>query len=331
MSREIGSEFHSVCLDNGQGLELPLSGTLVFSGRTGIETVLKQIPNAKKAMLPSYCCDSMIQPFRDFGIEVGYYPVNFKERLIVEAIIPDDTDIFLWCNYFGFSVPMPDLSGFNGIIIEDITHSLLSVDSYHIQSHYIVASLRKWEPIYCGGYCAALNNTLDHKPTISPPEEFLNLKSSAMKLKADYLSNLNGEMKSRYLSMFGESNQWVTDNYSGLSIDRWSKEYLSNVDVAEQKKIRINNAKTLYEGLKDSVEFLFPEEDMNCPLFVPILLNNRDEVRRVLTANQIYCPVHWPKPEDCESNLYANELSLICDQRYSDDDMERIVCILKSI
>lgn len=334
MAREIGSEFHKVAMESGHGLVLPIQGSLVFSGRTAIETVLKEMPDVKKAMLPSYCCDSMIVPFRDVGIEVSFYPVNYKNGIKIAIDILENIDILLWCDYFGFYSPMPDFSEFinrGGVIIEDITHSMLSTHIYHTQSRYLVASLRKWEPISCGGYCAKVDGKLQYNPIISPPEGFMKLKKVAMELKAEYLDTLDKTKKSSFFLMFEEANHWLAENYSELSIDQWSREYLDTVDVEKQRNIRCSNAHTLYEQLDGLVQFLFPEEDMDCPLFVPILLQNRDEIRRILIANQIYCPVHWPRPEGCESNLYDIELSLICDQRYNEEDMEKIVAVLKKM
>ena len=40
---------------------------------------------------------------------------------------------------------------------------------------------------------------------------------------------------------------------------------------------------------------LFKEiKPKDCPLFVPILVEHRDEIRRLLASEGIYCPVHWP-------------------------------------
>lgn len=331
MIREIGSEFHRVAPDNGLGFSYPVPGLLVFSGRTAIETVLKEVTGARKAILPSYCCYSMIQPFQNMGIEVEFYSVNFENGLKIEVNISENTDIILWCNYFGFTVPMPDLSEFQGVVIEDITHSLLSAHPYHSHSHYLVASLRKWEPINCGGYCSNVRGKIHYGPTISPPLEYTRMKTVAMELKKEYLLDFDNKKKLRFLSMFEESNQWLAENYSELSIDPWSIEYLSAVDIEGQRQIRRRNAKVLYEGLEKKAQFLFPIEDMDCPLFVPILLHNREEVRKTLISNQIYCPVHWPRPDGCVSNLYDQELSLICDQRYNEEDMERIVSVLKPL
>lgn len=316
---EIGSEFNSKSIENGEGISFPKSGTLTFSGRTAIETVLKETFGVNTALLPSYCCDSVIEPFRKAGISVSFYDVNHKDGLKINLF--QNADVLFWCNYFGFETEMPN---FNGIIIEDITHSLLSDVSHNKRSDYWVASLRKWEPIYCGGYCSV------NKKLKSPPDEFLTLKANAMNLKTEYLLNSDEQKKKMFLSQFKKSNKWLADNYSDLGIDEFSKAYIENVPVAEQREKRRKNAHVLYAGLKNKVDFLFEEKEMDCPIYVPIIIHkNRSAVLQSLIEKRIYCPTHWPHPKaECESNLYDSELSLICDQRYNENDMERIVSAL---
>lgn len=333
MVREIGSEFHRTPMETGSGLSFPGTGALVFSGRTAIETVLKQIPLARKAILPSYCCESMLEPFLKAGVAVSFYPVEYRDGLQVELRIPGDADILLWCNYFGFRTPMPDVSAFRargGVVIEDITHSLLSDVPCSTQADYYVASVRKWAPVLCGGYCAAANGRLHDVPQALPPEEFLQEKRGAMEQKAAYLERPDESEKARFLARFGESNHWLAENYTALAIDPWSAEWIRKADVQAQREARRRNARVLYEGLQGKIPFLFREKEMDCPLFVPVVPENRNEVRQRLTANGIYCPVHWPRPQGCQSGLYETELSLICDQRYSEQDMERILSVLDS-
>ena len=287
--------------------------------------------SARKATLPSYCCDSMIEPFRKAGIGIEFYPVNHHGELQVTLDAHSDADILLWCNYFGFRNRMPEMGEYlngGGVIIEDITHSLFSERPYHNQSNYLVASIRKWEPVNCGGFCSKVGGYLHQASLPEPPQEFVDLKLSAMEMKAEYLRGEMRDGKDRFLRMFADSNRWLAENYSGLGIDPWSREYLNHVDVDSQRRTRRANASVLYEALEGKVEFLFPEDDMDCPLFVPVLIKHRDEVRKRLTENGIYCPVHWPRPKGCVSNLYERELSLVCDQRYNTKDMERIAFVL---
>ena len=73
----------------------------------------------------------------------------------------------------------------------------------------------------------------------------------------------------------------------------------------------------------------------DCPLFVPVIIKNgkRDALKNYLLENQIYSPVHWPvskfhKLKKEEKNIYDNELSIVCDQRYDKDDMQRILNVI---
>ena len=315
--REIGSEFPYVQLD---GIQKPNriwdTGTLVFSGRTAIETVLKNEPAIRKALLPSYCCDSMVEPFRRAGIEVSFYPVEYRNGLQIDLTIPKDVDCLLWCNYFGFRKKMVDVSDFvarGGIVIEDITHSLFSEHPYHEDSHYLVASVRKWEAVLSGGYCVSRKGPMTFLPTIKPPADYVKQKTTAMQMKAHYLGGEHGVQKDEFLQMFAQSNHWLAENYSGLAIDDYSRKYLQNADVLAHAEIRKRNA---------------------CPLFLPVVIepNKRDAIRKTLIEHQIYCPVHWQKPNsDRESNLYDIELSLICDERYNEEDMYRIASVLNNL
>ena len=78
---------------------------------------------------------------------------------------------------------------------------------------------------------------------------------------------------------------------------------------------------------------LFPRlGERDCPLFVPILVpgGRRDALRRFLIEQDIYCPVHWPTSSfhrltEVERRVYDEELSLVCDQRYGETDMERVL------
>ena len=67
-------------------------------------------------------------------------------------------------------------------------------------------------------------------------------------------------------------------------------------------------------------------------MFVPILVpdGKRDGLKRYLIKKGIYCPIHWPvgkyhRLDERTEYIYKNELSLVCDQRYTEEDMERIV------
>ena len=342
---EIGSEFYICDEKPGQGLKWSKDldkSAFVFSGRTAIELAIKSILKEKtvrKALLPSYCCDSMIQPFHDQDITVSFYDINYRDECLdINLKLTNEVDVIVWCNYFGFTIPMPHLFDFKdrgGIVIEDITHSLLSETPYHGQSDYLVASLRTWGPMICGGYCAALNGELLQTDYPSPPSSFIKARIEAMEMKRDYLVSNGSIQKTEFLSNYHRSNEWLASHYHGLSIDEGSRQYILNTDFEAHRMIRRANAYTLYEGISGctNIKPLFREDRMDCPLFLPIIVEGggRSAIHQRLIENNVYCPIHWPRPSnECVSNLYNEELSLICDQRYTESDMRRLLSILLS-
>lgn len=346
--KEIGSEFEwcNNGIKNSGGLSvfsnLGKDIAMTFSGRTAFETVILDIKKIKKVAFPSYCCKSMIEPFIKYGIEIEFYQVDWNGHFISNINENMDCDAIVICNYFGFHVDYPIeilnvLRQRGCIIIEDVTHSMLSLKQKNYDSDYFVASLRKWGALTCGGICAKENGPLNYRPFTKPEKEFTLQKINAMKLKENYLFELGHSSintKEEYLNMFKQCNEWLENNYSDLTIDDISRTLIQNWNVSQMRKKRIENAKILYEGLKNihGISFLFPKEKMDCPLFVPIVIDEseRNEIRKSLKNNNIYCPIHWPVPDkNSNSTLYDKEMSLICDQRYTSYDMYRIIDVIK--
>ena len=341
--REIGSEFHFPKRDTPREILPHLNiewknAALCASGRGAIGLALDDMGDRRRALLPDYCCASMIAPFIERGIAVDFYPVNGQGTATIE---PDERhDVILLCRYFGYAQPI-DGAGLalfrqrGGRVIEDMTHSLLSDAPYTEHADYLVASLRKWAGLRSGGLCAKRSGALSVQPCGEPDAEFLSLRSLAMELKRSYLADGDPAKKQAYLKMFADCERRFAAQTGVLSIDALSRELLTEWDVDAMRAQRRQNASALHEGLKDtSYAPLFSLSEGDCPLFVPILAQDavaRDDLHRRLITRSIYCPIHWPRPDAaCVSPLYDRELSLICDGRYDVNDMERILDAIKT-
>lgn len=344
MVREIGSEFEwmpgTAAGTDISALFSGCDGVLTFSGRGALEQILKDCAPRRKAALPAYCCDSMIGPFLNAGAEVCFYPVGFDGRFTADyGAVPEDCDILLWMRYFGFSSPEPPaalirrMHGNGGVILEDCTHSLMCKAPCLDCSDYAAVSLRKWFALLSGGAAWKRNGTFGEKTLAAPPDAFVSLRLSAMRAKRAYLDAGQTGDKQAFLTQYGEANEWLRAHYAGLGIDAISAGALASTDLSAVRAARRRNAAVLYEGLKScpGVEPLFELGPDDCPLFVPVFLETaaRDALRRALIRESVYCPVHWPRPEGCVSALYDGELSLICDQRYDEEDMLRIIGIMQ--
>lgn len=339
--KEIGSEFwkindiverknDSIFLD-----EIGKDIKYLMSGRTAIDYILNNINDIKKIVyMPEYCCGSMVQPFIDNGYRIDYYKVDLIHNIYYINEL-QECSIFFGMSYFGYNDSNMDkyIEKFkekNVIVIEDITHRLLSKKNHSEKSDFLIASLRKWFPIYTGAI--AVNKNCNFKINVDNytiNEELVKYKKQAMQLKREYIHDTNVDSKDNFLDLFNKSNKLIVD-YKNKKMDEESIQMLKNIDVEYIIEKRISNTKIIEENFinNDNVKLLYNYKNGDCPLFVPIILKNRDNIRKKLIKNNIFCPVHWPKFNNSNNELYANELSLICDQRYTKEDMQREVKIL---
>ena len=196
---EIGSEFWkfdgNLIKDNSKFWNLGKDTKFVLSGRTAIFYVLKNILKHKKirkVYMPSYSCYSMIQAFKDLEIEVEYYDVYFNEILKYNIDLENDSDIFFAMNYFGYSDTnmesyIKNFKEKGKIVIEDITHSILSKKRYSEYSDFLIASLRKWLPISSGAIAVNMKEVFDLELSENTNEALIYLKTSAMENKKNYI------------------------------------------------------------------------------------------------------------------------------------------------
>ena len=103
--------------------------------------------------------------------------------------------------------------------------------------------------------------------------------------------------------------------------------HLNRDEIANRRR---QNAGILIDGLRNLSSIIqIPQIDttVDVPLFIPVLMETekRDSLRKYLIDRGIYCPVHWPEVMGAAVGIRKNELSLICDQRYSAGDMKAIV------
>ncbi len=351
MYSEIGSEFWSGCSnEDGTGIYeyLPYRENVILtlSGRTALDLIIKDIKSKNEKQLavymPAYCCHSMIQPFNDNGIEVKFYDVDFVNgRFTLDISSEDNSDIFFAMEYFGYHIDgfesnLQEQRNKGKIIIQDTTHSLFEKSSEH--ADYYFASIRKWFNVNAG--YVSKNSLWSTKNELTSENTFSALRNDAFTLKKKYMEGEEID-KDKFLSEFGRAEEVVDKDYRNYRPDAASFETLERINTKELILRRRNNAKALIaeltsEKFKDVVATVDGINNDEVPLFVPIFVQERrDELRRHLVANNIYLPVHWAEYDEtsCPANakkMYKTELSVVCDQRYDERDMFRIVECIKS-
>ena len=328
MRREIGSEFWDVPTIDQKNNLFPESTQWFLSGRSALQAIIKNLGGARSISLPSWCCDSMIKPFVDAGYEVHFYPVYWREGLVQEISL--DSDVLFLMDYFGYSSDAPIIGDYKGVIIRDVTHSLFS--SSYADADYYFGSFRKWCGVWTGGYAWTEE---EHRLVEEKGDDFgyIPLRERAMNLKNSYIHGWGVNDKD-YLRIFDDAEETL-EHVGIVPADFRDVDLAEKLDVEFIKNRHRANAEVLRAALPDWL--MFPKlSPTDTPMFVPILVpdGKRDELRRYLIKHEIYCPVHWPvsgyhKLNERTETIYKNELSLVCDQRYTEEDMYRMVEAIK--
>lgn len=325
-------------------------GVLLLSGRTAIDRICKDILSLGRVgcvYMPAYCCSSMITPFIKNGFSIEFYDIGFDGEKMTYYVIGDkNIDILYLNNYFGFKT-FVDIEWIRGkqeegsIVIYDKTHSLfLQNDPYMEVADYVFCSLRKWFGVASG---AILHKKGGDLIDLALREcNYVQAKFNAQILKAQYLTGDESVRKDTFYSVFAEFSHQLEEDYADYKMDDKSILLLKSMDFMELMDRRRRNAELLYTELRDVgwLKFLFGSMgDGVVPLFVPVIIETpelRDKLRNMLITRQIYCPIHWPKdtmiaPHMEVNRIYDREISLICDQRYTPNQISGIVQTIKEL
>ena len=336
----IGGEFQITVTDilNAQNQHFEAPDVYTFSsGRAALYQILKYLKLEKGIshfLLPDYLCSSVLVPVKELGLDFSFYPID--ERLELEEIefkkqYKKGTAVLL-INYYGLQNLNSQIKAIrnineHAIIIEDDVQAYYEFKKPLDSVDFKFTSLRKTFAVPDGG----LVKTKHHLPKVSVPNTFGQYKAAAALLKSMREGNFNDQI---YLELF-EKGESLIDSELECGMSQIAEKLYSFMNEEHVKVRRLNNAEYLIEELKKIgiCPILFLEEG-HVPLFIPILLKNRDEVRKAMFQKEIFCPVHWPL-EGMEikrgEQMYKEELSLIIDQRYGRKEMDQIVSILKSL
>ena len=326
---EIGSEFWEVPTADRPTHVFPDAAQWFLSGRSALRAIVGELKGCRTAAMPAWCCDSMVRPFLDAGMTVRFYPVYMQDgRLVQEPSC--DSDVLFVMDYFGYGAASPDIRDYQGIIVRDVTHSLFSKAAF--KGTYCFGSLRKWCGVWTGGFAWA-GDGHPLKMEQGDDRRYTALRREGMARKSAYIRGEASADKG-YLKIFDAAEEALETAIAAPAAQR-------DVDLALRLDAKVivarrrANAEVLRKAFSE--QLMFREMGAgDCPMFVPILApgGKRDELRRYLIEKEIYCPVHWPVSswhglDERTARIYRDELSLVCDQRYSPEDMERMVMVMK--
>lgn len=334
-NRVIGGEFELTAIPN---VKAKSTGFYSYaSGRTALYQILKSIKlTTLKVWLPDWLCESMIDAVKRAGIDYRFYSLNCNLQMDVTKFVEknrpiSENDAIVLVNYFGLvdvNQTIAELSSLkvHSIIIEDDVQALFSFLNENHTADYCFTSLRKSIAAPDGG----LVRTKYDMPQVTATNTFSVHKLQGAMIKGAANENTDDNV---YLTHFIQGEDLIENNYESVMSDEATRIFI-DTDFQTVAQKRKENAKYLQaELLKLGIKPILPITENKTPLFVPIMVNNRDEIRKGLMKHGIFCPVHWPLREDMKrlpmgTVMAEKELSIVIDQRYGIDDMNSIIEIL---
>lgn len=321
---ELGSEFMNNSYKKGKNEYLSLIDypkRYVLSGRTGLYLIAEELLNVgvSSVALPAYCCASMIAPFIEAKFNVSFYESN---------VVPASEAVIIM-DYFGFvsdkTAKYAKMCRTAGLkVIVDATQTAFSKAKSYDIADFIVVSYRKWFDCLCAAVYSR-----DGFTTIEYGKEAVEYTATwreAAKKKRKYIDAGIGDKK-EFLNLYNKANTILAKDYIGYKATREEIEMFESADSEFIRSSRKKNALVLMSALIGKLDLIFEElHEKDCPLHVPVILpsENRAELRKQLVLKEIYCPCHWPINQVYpykKTCLHDEEMSLICDQRYTAEDM----------
>lgn len=327
----------------------PDSGDLAFlmSGRCAIYYALEDImltDHKRVAYVPIYTCETVLAPFEKAGYQLLFYDVDRSMTPVFDPSVLNQISVLSLCGYYGFCTydrEFVRLCRECGIrIIEDTTHSILSLDGIDPCCDYIVGSLRKWIGIPSGGFAIKTHGHFTKK-LLKPAFTHLDMRTAAMVEKETWSHSSDPEASQKLAaatSVFWDAELMLRGIFNSYESDPESINIMKHIDINTIRRKRQENYCYLLEHLMPSPDLtiVFPVlAKETVPSHFPFFAENRKQIQDYLKAYGVSSTVYWPIASVIQltghpnaAYIYDHVFSLPCDQRYGPKEMEYICHLL---
>ncbi|WP_296949158.1 hypothetical protein [uncultured Massilia sp.] len=305
-------------------LELPRTGTSVHPGAYRFQSArvafLALLRSARPARvwMPLYLCDTMYAPLREAGVVCMPYSIDARFDIATEIVL-HEKDWIYYVNYFGLRDSYVDslLERFGPKhVVVDNCQAFFSSPRDCIATIY---SPRKFFGVPDGGL---LLTTL--------PIEMPTQRDMDSLRRASYLLERLASTPEAGYASYKLAEDSLEQAMEPRRMSQLTESLLATMDLDRARRQRSENFAVLHTRLGELNGCVFEEGVTNGPLCYPLLVE-APGLREHLIASRIFVATYWPdvlkrvNERTIEAKLTKNLLPLPCDQRYVQEDMERIV------
>ncbi len=262
--------------------------------------------------------------FDEFNVAYSFYKVNEDLTIDLKNIKSEEFDVLYLINYFGQEHKIIYHIKDSIFVIEDCAFLPVVEKPKNIKNWIGFNSLRK---ISCLADGSIVKSTmkLSDKLIIKKESDFSILKYEAKRIKYEYL-NKNRYSQKQYLDLFNKAEGLLDQQRKIYSISKGSLFNLFQLykDLEYEYAIRKENYGVLYKYLKEkSIDI----KTQYYSFFV-LLAAQRDKLKDFLFKKNIFLPIHWPRVNRLQNDLYGKIISIPVDSRYGKGDMEKIARLI---
>lgn len=298
-------------------------GILLNSGRHALEYILASLPvKPKRVWLPYYTCEVVLQPFKRLGIDVSFYNVNASFEIDDYPACHED-EYIVANNYFGIKdAYIANLYRvYKERLIMDCAQAFYMEEITGAMQFY---SPRKFFGIPDGGMAFTPYSSESTSPMVNDESC----------LRCTHLLKRIDIGSSEGYADFRRNSEIIGCQHI-KNMSRLTRRMLESIEYERARQKRLSNYVVLDNALGDLNMLKLPAmSSFACPMVYPFMTENIS-LRKRLIDNKIFVATYWPNvltwrlPNTIEYSLANNILPLPIDQRYSAEDMNRIISIVK--
>ena len=291
------------------------------SGRHALEYILSGIsPRPLRIHIPYYTCEVVLEPLRRLGVSFSFYHID--ENLgISDLPVLHEGEYIIVNNYFGIkdSHIHQLYLHYGDRMIVDCAQSFFAPREGGMKMFF---SPRKFIGVADGGY--AWPGVV---PDIDLPQDYSTDRSIHL------LRRIDAGAEAGFREFQRDDETLSSEPVKRMS--NLTRSILESTDCKEIIRRRRSNFETLHNALASKNRLCIPDCDsFVCPMVYPLWTDDKS-LRQRLIENKIFVATYWPNVFDwcdvdsIEYRMAEHIIPLPIDQRYGEEDMQRIINIIK--
>ncbi len=274
----------------------------------------------RRVYLPFYSCEALLQPIIRQKVKYTYYPINYR---LEPELLPDlDADeAFLYINYFGIKQSTAEnlAQKYGYQLIVDNSQSFFSPRLDGIDTFY---SPRKFFGVPDGGYI--YSDVVTGAPENRDDSSWIRMMHLCKRIEFG--------AEAGYQDFRKAEEELDNAPVKGMSI--LTQRLLESIDYEQCARIRRANFSYLFDRLSDLNRLDFSIDSNAVPMVFPLLSDTR--IMEKLHKNRIYVASYWKNLISLPNTMIEHQLSrdmvpIPIDQRYSKEEMDIIIRIIKDL